>query len=285
MLFLLIFIPVKSRKQVASVCRQRYGLENERCMLFPTQKIANYCRGFIQERLTKSGTDGTPRLVQLLICPDDIKRNSTSSTPCDAYADLHIVLFPKDAFCIAKEFWQHTGLGISSRLADKCLSLLSDGLSITPSPTNIPNGHGLKGHNRHYSIKSSKPPLTQPTIFPSRAQEELNAEHNNYFEERYGRNLPVGAASAAKSALKSRIAQGLVANQPRSRTISVSPDDVYLYPCGMAAIWNAHRLLLDVCPSAKSVCFRLVPRPFSCGFRPTLLIRTVSRIPIPSRCF
>ena len=260
-MFLFYFSPIKPRKQLASLCQQRYGLENERCMLFPTQKIATYCRTFLQERLTKFGRDGTPRLVQLLICPDDIKRDATNTRPCDASADLHIVLFPKDAFCIAKEFWQHTGLGISSRLAEKCLSLLSDGSSMAPSPTNISNGYGLKGHNRHYSAKFSKPPLTHPMITPSSTKEELNAEHNNYFEERYGRNLPVGAASAAKSALKSRIAQGLVANQPPSRTISVSPDDVYLYPCGMAAIWNAHRLLLDVRPSAKSVCFRLVPHP------------------------
>jgi cystathionine gamma-synthase len=228
-------------------------------MLFPTQKIANYCRAFIQERLSQSGTDGSARLVQLLICPDDLKRDGKSG-PADISVDLHIVLFPKDAFGIAKEFWQHTGLGISSRLAEKCHSLLSDGSSLSPSPTNLPkNSYGIKGHNRHYSVKSANPTPAQPTILPSSAKEELNADHTSYFEERYGRNLPASAASAAKSVLRSRIAQGLVANQDRGRTLSVTADDVYLYPCGMAAIWNAHRLLLDLRPPAKSVCFGLVP--------------------------
>jgi cystathionine gamma-synthase len=222
-------------------------------MLFPTQKIANYCRAFIQERLTQSDAGGIARLVQLLICPDGVKKGNETdhSSPTDISIDLHIVLFPKDAFSIAKEFWQHTGLGISSRLADKCLSLLSDGSSLPPSPTNQSSGH--KCHNRHYSAKFPKSPSTSPTI--SAEEENLNVEHANYFEERYGRNLPIVAASAAKSVLRSRIAQGLVANQTRPRTPSVSADDVHLYPCGMAAIWYAHRLLLDIRPPAKSVCF------------------------------
>jgi cystathionine gamma-synthase len=76
-------------------------------MLFPTEKIANSCRAFIQERLCQSGADVSVRLP--LVCPDDLKRDSKSG-PADISVDLHIVLLPKDAFGIAKEFWQHTGL-------------------------------------------------------------------------------------------------------------------------------------------------------------------------------
>ena len=218
-------------------------------MLFPTRKIANYCRAFVQGRLDQSGANGKARLVQLLICSESVK-----SSPTDISVDLHIVLFPKDAFSIAKEFWQHTGLGISSRLAERCLSLLSDGLSLSRASKIQSSHYGIKGHNRHYSAKSSNPYFTQPSILPSITKEE----YSDYFEERYGRNLPVTAASVAKGVLRSRIAQGLVANQPRGRTSFVSADDVFLYPCGMAAIWNAHRLLLDVRPPGKSACFGLV---------------------------
>jgi len=249
------------KKQLASICEQRYAFDNERCMLFPTKKIADHCRAFVQERLSKTGASGSARLVQLLVCPDGVKKDgkADNSSPTDFSVDLHIVLFPKDAFPIAKEFWQHTGLGISSRLAEKCLSSLSDRLSPSPSPTTQSSGHyGIKGHNRHYSAKSSKPLSTQQILSPS-AEEDLNADHTNYFEERYGRNLPVIAADAAKSVLRSRIAQGLVANQVQPRTPTVSADDVYLYPCGMAAIWHAHQLLLNVRSPAKSVCFGLVP--------------------------
>ena len=197
-------------------------------MLFPTQKIAHYCRDFIQERLSQSGADGNARLVPLLIRPDGLKEDSNfkadSSSPTDICVDFHIVLFPTDAFRIAREFWQHTGLGMTSRLAEKCLSLLSDGSSLTLSPPNWSN-------------------------LPS-GDEEL-------YEERDGCDRKVSATSVAKGILRSRIAQGFVGNRAQ-RTISMSASDVYLYPCGMAAIWNAHRLLLDVRPPAKSVCFGLV---------------------------
>ena len=36
---------------------------------------------------------------------------------------------------------------------------------------------------------------------------------------------------------------------------SVSEDDVYLYPTGMGAIWNAHHMARMTRPDAKSVCF------------------------------
>jgi len=231
------------------MCQQRYALENERCMLFPTRKVANFCREFIQKRLSQSGSDESPKLVRLLICADDLKKGSKtdSSSPTEVYVDFNIVLFPKDAFRIAKEFWQHTGLGISSRFAERCLSLLLDGSSLILCPTNLPNRYGNKC--------CPELPDTQPTtLLPS--DEESNAQYSYYFEGRYGRNSPFTDPSAAKSVLRSRIAQGLEA---QARSLSVSSDDVYLYPCGMAAIWNAHQLLLDVRPPAKSVCFGLVP--------------------------
>jgi hypothetical protein len=36
---------------------------------------------------------------------------------------LYIVLFDLDAFAVAKELWQHTGLGVSSRFAERFLSI------------------------------------------------------------------------------------------------------------------------------------------------------------------
>jgi cystathionine gamma-synthase len=54
--------------------------------------------------------------VPFLLGPDDRKRTRGWS--------IYIVLSPKDAFPIAKEFWQYPGLGISSRCAEKYPSLL-----------------------------------------------------------------------------------------------------------------------------------------------------------------
>jgi cystathionine gamma-synthase len=95
-----------------------------------------------------------------------------------------------------------------------------------------------------------------------------------YLEERYGRNLPIGSAAAAKHAMRRRIAGVLVRDSPEdcsgkphaegenaeigpsSRGVmDVTENDVYLYPTGMTAIWNAHHLATMTRPAAKSVCF------------------------------
>ncbi|CAL1698816.1 unnamed protein product [Somion occarium] len=225
-------------------------------MLFPTRKIAEACRNFMVDRSSQSGKPVPVRLVQYVICPED----SSSGKSC---AELHIVLFPGDAFPLAKQFWQHTGLGVSSRLAERCLSMLPSEEPKPSSPTSprLP----LKASNRHYS---AKPSWSSPAVNPV---EDLDKDHSTYLEERYGRNLPQGAAAGAKRAMRRRIAGVLVHDTPNdwcqagkhdtevgpsTRGIKeVSEDDVYLFPTGMAAIWNAHQLVLGVRPLAKSVCF------------------------------
>ena len=39
-------------------------------------------------------------------------------------AEVHVVFFPEESFPIARQFWQHTGLGITTRLADYYIDLL-----------------------------------------------------------------------------------------------------------------------------------------------------------------
>jgi cystathionine gamma-synthase len=94
-----------------------------------------------------------------------------------------------------------------------------------------------------------------------------------YLEERYGRNLPLALAAAAKRAMRRRISGVLVRDSPAdcgdgpcagdqnyavgpsSRGVtSMSEHDVFLYPTGMAAIWNAHQLALAARAPQKSVC-------------------------------
>ncbi|TFK38027.1 pyridoxal phosphate-dependent transferase [Crucibulum laeve] len=273
-------------QKLAGVCEQKYAVGNESCMLFPTQKIAEQCRQFMDNRSTLQGTPIHPRLVHLFICPED-KQNSgiTASlvdTASGGCADLHIVLFPAESFPIAKEFWQHTGLGISSRLAEKCLTMLPDETIHLRSTSPVSNRFPIKGHNRHYSVKKGsgcKPcaAQVQTTVEPTTPKpvEDLSPDHATYLEERYGRNLPLTAASAAKRALRRRVAGVLIRDNPSadcgvepcagqkdllvgpsSRGVTtVAEDDVYLYPTGMSAIWSAHQLAMAVLPPAKSVCF------------------------------
>jgi cystathionine gamma-synthase len=235
-------------------------------MLFPTLRIAEFCRSFIQERSLAEGSQFRARLVNFLICPEDRPTDVKDEHSAQASSvELHIVLYPQEAGGYAKQFWQHTGMGLSSRLAEHCISLLPAVESAEPVP---PRVFG-KVLNRHYSAntptKSEKPitsPLSSPVI------EQLNQDHSAYLEERYGRNLPISAAAFAKRALCRRISGVLVDDDltqagkenltlgPSKRDISeLSEQDVYLYPTGMTAIWNAHYMARSIRPSAKSVCF------------------------------
>lgn len=259
-------------------------------MLFPTLRIAEQCRSFMQDRSTKQQGSPVPaRLIHLLICSEDkeIKLGITNSDRRDTggsgsgpFADLHIVLFPAASFPLAKEFWQHSGMGISSRLAEYCLSMLPNE-TVEAQPTSPVNGRfPIKGHNKHYSVKGlNKLPSPKstglPNLSPARTQEDdLSKDHSVYLEERYGRNLPISYAASAKRALRRRIsgvlirdnnqdcqgepcagAQDLVLGPSSRGIVDVSENDVYLYPTGMSAIWNAHNLALSVLPPAKSVCF------------------------------
>ncbi|PSS30964.1 hypothetical protein PHLCEN_2v2489 [Hermanssonia centrifuga] len=262
------FIHLSIRK-LARICEQKFGVNNEQAMLFPTRKIAQACRSFMVDHSCQPGPPVPVRLVQFFISPEDASASTATGV------ELHIALFSAEAFPLAKQFWQHSGLGISSRLAEYCLSMLPDDTE-APSPTTTSTRVPAKrtGSNRHYSAKSSlsSPPCSSPLSVPEPpAAEVLSADQAVYLEERYGRNLPLESAANAKRALRRRIAGVLVRDSPSdwseaggheaelgpsTRGVKeVTEDDVYLFPTGMTAIWNAHQLALGVMPLAKSICF------------------------------
>lgn len=257
-------------------------------MLFPTRKIAEACRTFMISQGSSTLPDlvAVLRLVQFLISPDPADDAASASTAAGGI-DLYIVLFPADAFPLAKQFWQHTGLGISSRLAERCLSLLPANADPLPAaasaaPTPTPLVYSKRtGANRHYATKSSGPSTptpASPSPPPSSAppSDVLSADQTSYLEERYGRTLPLAPTSFAfaKRALRRRIAGVLVRDSPSDWNAAgaheaelgpstrgvqeVSEEDVFLFPTGMSAIWNAHQMALGVRPAAKSVCFGCV---------------------------
>ena len=202
---------------------------------------------------------------------------------------LYMVLFDAAAYGVAREFWQHTGLGVSSRFAERFLSLLE--LSSSPPLPPLPSsssalpvaalegvgGAGVGGgkkHNRHYSVNKDRAWTRHYQGPSSPADNELGADGRTYLEERYGRNMPLGVAAFAKRALRRRLAgvwikdvdgdggdleldlPACAAGGASSRGVkSVAEGDVYLTPSGMTAIWTAHQCLLGVGPEAKSVCF------------------------------
>ena len=224
-------------------------------MLFPSRKVAERCREFMKQYYSETET---VRIVELKL------------GPAEKYPAMPIfmLVFPQDGFKVAKQFWQHSGDILSSRMAERCLELLDEQEKQEQEQEKpLPMGN----RSRYAKRKPSS---------PTEGKEEKAVEAAQYVEERYGRNLPIEFTNQAKIALRRRIAGILSTEAEQSIQIKdyhkatatelesqralqgdrgitgLSEEDVYLYPCGMSAIFHAHRIAMSALdPSRKSVCF------------------------------
>lgn len=116
------------------------------------------------------------------------------------------------------------------------------------------------------SITSISPPLHRPSTEDCDFG-ALEREGLVYVEERYGRNLDLLFADQVKVALRRRLAgvwmeegtEGPDGVKSERDVGEVSEKDVYLFPCGMSAIFNAHQYIMAAVEAEgnerKSVCF------------------------------
>lgn len=236
-------------------------------MLFPSNRSAMRCLDFVLA--TESTIQPTEiRIVDLVLDPKTTSQNLKKASP-----SISAVIFPKQHFSVAKQYWQHSGDGISSRRGEFCHGLLQEGLlidksSLKPVVQQPPNFHkGPKRYRRGASIdKTSSPPKINGS---DKSPIDSNAERetSQFVEERFGRNLDVSFLDNAKSAIRRRIAGSSPGhvdlktgfnsemNDNARGVTGLSEDDVYLYPCGMNSIFNAHQLMLKARGSLKSISF------------------------------
>lgn len=250
--------------QLAALCLAKFGQTDESCMLFPSPRIAAEARDFLAAQTPSISS----RTVEFVICPgaNSLPTARTSVTAIDCI-ELQILLFNKDNFPSAKQFWQHSGDGISSRMAERALAFLGEapaGMNNATPHAQPSAGRGYS-RNRHYGrathphVGSSAGPSSAAAAISSgsstpgpgiSAPEDLaSTDLSTYLEERYGRNLPLFNAPLAKQALKRRIAGGLLPSDEefvdgKAGDIArgITEDNVYLYPGGMSAIWHAHKV-------------------------------------------
>jgi len=170
-----------------------------------------------------------------------------------SFAELHIVLFPAGALPLAKECWQHTGMGISSRYAEHCLSLIPEE-SAQHSPLIV--SHPTKVYDEHYFDNCvgrgfSPSPLTSPT-------EYLSKDRCDYLGERYGYTAVAGSAATAKRALRQVIKD---INKQQGTTVFLTSHDVgdIEEVCERTMIVNHGRIMLD----AKTAYVLDVVTPYS----------------------
>lgn len=233
-------------QELAKSLETKYGRDGERAMVFPTYNVAKRCRDFIKLNAPKPTN---VRVLQL-------------STPAPATEEeksrvvetsIGVVFFPSADFPLAKSYWQHSGEGISSRMGEYVLRELfqKDKTDLSPNLN-----YKLKHEMQVQAIQRKSPSLSFNSS-TSNQREEVEKDFNSFIEEKYGRILDLKFATQAKIALKRRICGKVEESNSEiaGRVGSLSKDDVYLYPSGMAAIFNSHRALLQTQPPKKSVCF------------------------------
>ncbi|KAF9349007.1 hypothetical protein BGX34_002120 [Mortierella sp. NVP85] len=287
-------------KELMAICEKKYGKSSESCFLWPTRRVAERCRHFVERYYapTIANDDSTPtphppsttnttvgsgavRIVEFPIYAPASEQKPDGIKVIKVFATF----FPKEAFSVAKQFWQHAGDIISSRQAVFCLRWLS--LKAEEDQKETANGvsgsgeagvNGPRGRRRYTSTKQASFSTTGPTgtfgDFINNAaatqsqQQPLDPEdqpiedegdgmdsrdYEVYVEERYGRNLDLSFAPKAKVAMRRRIATQVAHTAGNGEF--VTEEDVYLYPTGMSAIYNAHRIAMTLAPTRKSVCF------------------------------
>ncbi|TID14230.1 cystathionine gamma-synthase [Venturia nashicola] len=238
----------KQIQAFASAIVDRFGAEGESAMLFPSYACASRCVDFFRRQSTLTSQ------VRIL----DLAPNAEKETTDSKFASPHLsaVLFPSDQFSIAKTFWQHSGEGVSSRRAEYCHELLKEGLLAEKNTADTAQ-RLCKGPRRYRKSLSS----THPVPIEGK-------DSTAFIEERFGRNLEIKFAEQAKSAVKRRIAGSLTADIALEDALTMKTDgiggrhlaesfedDVYLYPCGMNAIFNTHRSLMAASGQLKSVMY------------------------------
>jgi hypothetical protein len=93
--------------QLASTILDEFGTAGQLCMLFPSARPAGECKSYLVRHVDfpeVTHTDFTVNKFEL----DGL--------------ELHVIFFPSQAWKVAKSFWQHAGMGVSSRYAEAYLS-------------------------------------------------------------------------------------------------------------------------------------------------------------------
>ena len=123
--------------------------------------------------------------------------------------EIFTLLFRNDQKGLVMKYWVFAGEGISTRLAEQCLLRMSG--------------------DEQYQSKLGLP---------------HNSDH--VYSEYYRKHVPLLSVKDAKNAIRMRYA-GIIPGGGNIRGVpGVSIDDVFLYPTGMAAIWNCHKLLATI---------------------------------------
>lgn len=258
------FVHPTIQKLAEEVIRRYGNVKDDAATLFPTKKSALVCRSFMTSRISPEDVNKV-RVVNFV----PSRAADVSSFESSVTSTLSCVIYPKQYAPVAKQVWQHSGNGVSSRRAEFCLTALRDGYLIEehgPAAQEVKSQRLCKGPRRYQTKDSLNGSATKELGSPATTNGAPDGkEYAQFIEERFGRNLSTSFADKAKVAVRRRIAGSLTADVDLSealektasdgRIAGISEEDVFLFPTGMSSIFNAHQLLLKALGHKKSICF------------------------------
>lgn len=157
-----------SVKRLCNLISEQYARAGESCLCFPSYLVAKRCREYItvkSKQLDKDADIGKIRILQLAMPQDDT--DHTGIFDCKIAA----LFFKSELFPLAKQYWQHSGEIVSSRLADYVTERL------------YPNAIHI---------------------------DEATKDNKTFIETRFGRNLDSSFINRAKDILRNSIAHKVV---------------------------------------------------------------------------
>ena len=252
---------------------KRYNRNDQKVMLFPSRATASRCHRFLLDKAPSLKAEHVTIMSLVVRTP----HANASAEIQHVLPSLFCVFFPHQYFDLAKQVWQHSGDGISSRRAEFCLEALQEGLlyredeKIGPRCQSLRSCRGPRRYQGTRFQNSIEGSSNSPSDSSSSSSEEIpirrRKEYSQFVEERFGRNLNAIFASKAKLAIRRRIAGCLVEDtkvdralaapaQNSGRISGLTEAQVYLYPSGMSSIFNTYNVLLQHRKEKrKSICF------------------------------
>ncbi|CDO92207.1 unnamed protein product [Kluyveromyces dobzhanskii CBS 2104] len=157
----------KSIQKLCNVLKDKYAKQDETCLVFPSYEVAKRCREYCKVK-NEDTSKNKIRILQLATSKPLNKEEESWKRECKiAVVFAHSNLFP-----LLKQYWQHSGEIISSRLAEYVLDELFE----------IENKDGKM----------------------------VAKQGEEFVESRFGRSLDFSFANRAKLLIKRRIARKVV---------------------------------------------------------------------------
>ncbi|WBF14763.1 hypothetical protein N7582_004234 [Saccharomyces uvarum] len=268
----------QSIQKLRDILIEKYAKENETCLCFPSYRVAKRCREYIRSK--SAHRNGKVRILQLATAKPINEEQKTWKRECK----IAVVFVDSACESILKQYWQYTGEIISSRLAEYVLHELFV-VEKKPSPAEEKEYIETRyGRNLNFAFADRAKELVKKRIATKVIDKDEHDEEENYHffagnpdeqdfqatfldsslnEANHGEDhgSGIGSEEDANGESHGRLVSTIPPEPIEMSTIdeeqSVEEDagrcalrvcperDVFLFPSGMAAIFTAHRLLLQ----------------------------------------